>query len=272
MAAYRFTILGSGSSGGVPRIGGDWGACDPNEPKNRRTRCSLLVQRWEGASRAPEAATTVLIDTSPDFREQALAAGIAHVDGVLFSHDHADQTHGIDDLRVLAIAMRRQASVWMDAPTRASLMQRFRYCFEGAKGYPAILKDAGVLEAGAAVTVAGPGGSVAAIPLAQNHGPIPSLGFRFGGFAYSNDLLDMPEATLARLEGLEVWVVDALRYTPHPSHAHLERVLAWVERLKPKRTILTNLHVDMDFRTLERELPAGAEPAYDGLTVELEQP
>lgn len=270
MASLRFTLLGTGSSGGVPRIDGDWGQCDPTEPRNRRLRCSLLVQRWEHAPGPPESATTLLIDTAPDLREQALQCGLKHVDGVLYSHDHADQSHGIDDLRALALSSRRRISVWMDAPTRQSLRTRFGYCFEGGKGYPQILDDVAELIPGLPVRVVGPGGEIEAIPLAQQHGPIPSLGFRFGQAAYSNDVSHLPDESLEALQGLDVWMVDALRYAPHPSHFHLDESLAVIRKLGPKRAILTNLHVDMDYQRLRRELPEGVEPAYDGLAFEFQ--
>lgn len=269
MASVRFTLLGTGSSGGVPRIGGDWGRCNPSEPRNRRRRCSLLVQQWPGAAGPAEQATTVLIDTAPDFREQALDCHLSHVDGVLFSHDHADQTHGIDDLRALVLTHRRQIPVWMDDATRRSLRTRFGYCFEGGKGYPPILDDRAALVAGEAVRIDGPGGVIEALPLAQEHGPIGSLGFRFGACAYSNDVNALPPASFEALRGLEVWMVDALRYAPHPSHAHLAQSLAWIAALAPRRAILTNLHVDLDYRTLLAELPPGVEPGHDGLSFDI---
>lgn len=269
-AHMRFTLLGTGSSGGVPRIGNDWGRCDPAEPRNRRRRCSLLVQRWRGAPGLVTDATTVLIDTAPDFREQALDCGLKHVDGVLFSHDHADQSHGIDDLRVLVLNNKTQVPVWMDGQTRASLRTRFGYCFVGGKGYPPILDERAELIPGQPVRIDGPGGVILALPLAQEHGPIGSLGFRFGKTAYSNDVSALHADSLAALRGLDVWIVDALRYAPHPSHAHLAQTLAWIEALVPKRAILTNLHVDMDYQTLKRALPAGVEPGYDGMEVTME--
>jgi phosphoribosyl 1,2-cyclic phosphate phosphodiesterase len=268
----RLTLLGSGSSAGVPRIGGDWGQCDPNEPKNARTRSGLLVQRWRGRPGDPLTATTVLIDTSPDLRAQLLAANVTHVDAVLYSHDHADQVHGIDDLRAFYITYRRRTPVWMDDVTRASLLKRFGYCFKGAAGYPAILDDAGVLTPGAPIQVSGPGGPLTALPLAQDHGGVTSYGFRFGPAAYSNDVVWMDDTTLRALAGLKLWIVDALRYKPHPSHAHLARTLEWVAQLKPARAILTNMHIDMDYRRLESELPDGVAPGYDGLSVDLAIP
>lgn len=268
-ATLRVTILGCGSSGGVPRIGDDWGDCDPAEPKNRRSRCGLLLQRWRGAPSTPAQATTVLIDTAPELREQLVPTRVRHVDAVFYSHDHADQAHGIDDLRVLAMLMRRRVPVYMNDETRASLRVRFGYCFEGAGGYPAVLEDAGALEPAAPVRIDGPGGPIEALPLSQDHGDVESLGFRVGDFAYSNDLVRMPERTFAALDGLRLWIVDALRYKPHPTHANVETALAWIARLKPRRAVLTNLHVDLDYRRLAAELPPGVEPAYDGWTADL---
>lgn len=265
----RATLLGTGSSGGVPRIGEDWGACDPGEPRNRRTRCSLLLQLWQGAGRAAEQATTVLIDTSPDFRAQALAVGLKHVDAVLYSHDHADQSHGIDDLRILSMSSGKRVLVWMDEATRSTLRKRFGYCFNGGRGYHPALEEAGVLTPGQRVEISGPGGTLGVMPLDQDHGPIRSLGFRIGNLAYSNDMRDLPEATLARLEGLAVWIADALRYKPHPTHAHLAQVLLWQERLAPACTVLTNMHVDLDYQRLLQELPKHVLPGYDGLALEL---
>ena len=265
----RATILGCGSSGGVPRVGGDWGTCDPNEPRNHRLRCSLLLQRWNGPPGPHEAATTVLIDTSPDLRAQLLATRLRRVDALLYSHDHADQAHGIDDLRALVYAMRRRIKTYMDAPTRASLTHRFGYIFHGVDGYPPILEDAGILEPHAIVRVEGPGGPIELEPLLQDHGSIASLGFRVGPLAYSNDCVKIAEASFARLHNLELWIVDALRRAPHPTHSHLAQSLAWIERIKPRQTILTNLHTDMDYQTLCAELPQTVVPAYDFMVVDL---
>lgn len=268
----RLTLLGSGSSAGVPRIGGDWGACDPNEPRNARSRSGLLVQRWAGAPGDPLTATTVLVDTSPDLRSQLLAAKVRHVDGVLYSHDHADQVHGIDDLRAFYITHRKRLPVWMNYETRETLLSRFGYCFQGAGGYPAILDDAGKLEPGASVRVNGPGGPIEALPLLQHHGGVNSLGFRFGPAAYSNDIVAMPEESFAALGGLKLWIVDALQRKPHVSHAHLDLTLEWIARLRPARAVLTNMHIQLDYQTLRAELPAGVEPGYDGLAVDLPLP
>lgn len=256
----KATILGCGSSGGVPRIGGHWGACDPSEPKNRRTRCSLLVERGK---------TAVLVDTSPDLREQLLHTGVEWLDGVLYTHDHADQTHGIDDLRAFLINRRKRVDVYLDASTEATLMSRFGYCFATPEGsqYPPIL-NAHALHAYRPLSILGEGGPIEVLPLTQDHGDVRSLGFRFGKLAYSSDLVGMPEESFTALEGLDVWIVDALRYRPHPSHAHVALTLEWIKRLGPRRAILTNMHIDLDYQTLRRELPQGVEPAYDGMVIE----
>lgn len=261
--SYRATILGCGSSGGVPRIGALWGACDPTNPKNRRWRCSVLVERL-GKPRH----TTVLIDTSPDLREQLLSVRCDALDGVLYTHDHADHTHGIDDLRMVSYAMKKRLDVWADEPTRKSLTDRFGYCFEKPAGstYPPIL-NAHLIEAPAPIRVEGPSGAIEAIPFLQAHGDIGTLGFRIGGFAYSPDVSDIPEASLPLLEGLDVWIVDALRFTAHPSHFSVKQALEWIGRLKPKRAILTHMTTDLDYEKLSRELPDGVEPAYDGMVI-----
>jgi phosphoribosyl 1,2-cyclic phosphate phosphodiesterase len=260
----RLIILGCGSSGGVPRLGPAWGACDPAETKNRRRRCSVLVERTSRDGR-----TSVLVDTSPDLREQLLSARVQALDGVLYTHDHADHTHGIDDLRMVAYAMKRRIDVYLDEPTRASLLPRFRYCFETPPGssYSPILKSF-ELKPAQEVQISGPGGPLRVLPVLQRHGDIPSLGFRFGNLAYSPDISDMPEETIAQLQGLDVWIVDALRPQPHPSHFHLKRALEWIDRLRPRRAILTHMTAELDYATLRRDLPAHIEPAYDGMIVE----
>ncbi|MBA2127737.1 phosphoribosyl 1,2-cyclic phosphodiesterase [Hyphomicrobium methylovorum] len=263
---YKCTILGCGSSGGVPRVGMNWGACDPANSKNRRLRCSLLVER-NGA----EGQTSVLIDTSPDFRAQILTTRTTTLDGVLYTHDHADHTHGIDDLRMIAFAMRRRVNVYFDEATRASLMTRFGYCFETPEGSPYMpILNGHLIDGIQPIVIEGAGGPISAQPILQQHGSIPSLGFRFGNFAYSPDVSDLPDSSLPLLEGLDVWIVDALRYTPHESHFSVKQALKWVERLKPKRTILTHMTSELDYDTLLRELPAGVEPAYDGMTIQFD--
>ena len=263
------TILGCGSSGGVPRIGGSdgagyWGACDPANAKNRRRRCSLLVQR-----KSVSGNTNILVDTSPDMREQLIDARISALDAVLITHDHADQLHGLDDLRMVAMNARRRVDVYSDAATFAGIMARFGYCFVQPAGsdYPPILNAHQIPEPFRSFGLGGAGGDVPVLAFAMGHGKIDSLGFRFGPFAYSSDVDRLEGAAFAALAGVDCWIVDALRYTPHPSHAHVARTLEWIERVKPKRAILTNLHVDLDYETLRRELPAGVEPAYDGMTI-----
>lgn len=263
----KFTLLGTGSSGGVPRVGGDWGACDPTEPKNRRRRCAALAEWWQAET--PEEKTVVLIDTSPDIREQMLDAHVTRIDAVVFTHDHADQTHGIDDVRALAIRNRQRTKTYMDAATAETLLVKFKYAFEGAKAYPPIYDVQPMISASHPFSLTGPGGEMSWLPLDQEHGHIRSLGYRIGDLAYCNDLNDLPDETKVQLHGLDWLIIDALRYTPHPSHAHLDQTLAWIEELKPKRAVLTNLHVDLDFATLQRDLPEGVEPGYDGWSCEI---
>lgn len=260
----RVTILGCGSSGGVPRASGEWGLCDPNEPKNRRTRCGLLLQQWSGAAGPAEEATSVLIDTPPELRQQLADAQPGHLDAVLISHDHADQTNGFDDVRAFFIKQRRTLPVWMNGSTHETFMARFGYAFQSKGGYPAIVRDAGRLAPLVPLEIDGPGGVLEIVPLEQDHGFSRSLGFRAGPVAYSNDLVAMPAASLNALRDLDLWIVDALRETPHPTHAHLQMSLDWIADLKPKHAMLTNLHLDMDYAPLKAKLPAGVEPAYDG--------
>ncbi|MGA0562913.1 MBL fold metallo-hydrolase [Ancylobacter sp. VNQ12] len=262
--SFTFTILGCGSSGGVPRVGQGWGACDPNEPKNRRRRCSMLIER-HGEGTHP---TRVLVDTSPDLREQLLGAQVDRLDAVLLTHEHADHTHGIDDLRPLTIQHRRRIDMHVDAETSAILHQRFGYCFETPPGseYPPILNEHR-FHHGDTIRVDGPGGQIEARAFRQFHGSISSYGFRVAGLAYSSDLHDLPEESLPFLEELDVWIIDALRLTPHPTHFSLSEALAWIARMKPRRAVLTNMHTDLDYATLARDLPDGISPAYDGLKI-----
>jgi phosphoribosyl 1,2-cyclic phosphate phosphodiesterase len=264
--SLKFTILGCGTSGGVPRIGGKWGACDPSDPRNIRRRCSLLVER-EGA----EGRTMVLVDTSPDLRQQLLDAGISWLDGVLYTHDHADHTHGIDDLRQVAYNGQRRVDVYFDKATGEILRQRFDYCFVQPQGseYPPVL-NGHEIEAGVPVRIEGAGGVIEALPYRQVHGPGTTLGFRFGGLAYSPDTNGLPEESFATLEDLDVWILDALRHTPHPSHLTVEQALPLIARVKPRRAVLTHMHVDLDYATLARALPERVEPAYDGMVLEID--
>lgn len=273
---FRATILGCGSSGGAPRVGGadgrgDWGTCDPTEPKNRRTRCSLLVERahrTDGFSR--QSVTSAVIDTAPDFRAQMLANGVQHLDGVALTHDHADQTHGLDDVRAFAIRSRKRVPVWLDRSTSGAVIERFGYCFEQAEGswYPAILEERAIAQGGAPFEIAGPAGPIPMTPFLQEHGPVNSLGFRIGDLAYSSDVNGLPPDSFDQLAGVRIWIVDALQIAPHGTHANLEMTLRWIEAVKPERAILTNLHVTMDYQTLLKTLPTGVEPAFDGLQVE----
>lgn len=249
----KVTVLGCGTSGGVPRIDGFWGAADPGNPKNRRRRVSILVQ---------SGGTNVVVDTSPDFREQCLDAGVTHIDGVLYTHDHADHTHGIDDLRTFRTILGRKIDIYSNRETLDILEARFHYIFHEVDGYRPICEPH---EITGPFTV----GDIDIVPFVQQHGPITSLGYRFGKLAYSTDLNGLSEEAFAALEGVDVWIVDALRYDPHPTHPHLDLTLSWVERVKPKRAILTHMTWDMDYETLVRELPDGVEPGYDGLVIEL---
>ena len=255
----RFTILGCGSSGGVPRLGGVWGACDPENPRNRRRRCSMLVER-EG----PEGVTAVLIDTSPDMRQQLLDAEVGRLDGVIFTHEHADHTHGLDDLRMIVFNMRRRLPVWADGPTQSSLMNRFGYAFVQPEGspYPPIL-DLKTIDG--PVTVEGVGGPIEFRPFEVNHGAIDALGFRMGPLAYLPDVAHMSDAAWAEIDGADTWVVDALRYTPHPTHSHLDQTLEWIARSGVRRGVITNMHVDLDYSRVADETPENVIPAFDGM-------
>lgn len=262
--SLRFTILGCGSSGGVPRIGGIWGACDPSNPKNTRRRCSLLVEKI-----GPNGTTTALIDTSPDMRQQLLDANTSQLDGVIYTHSHADHLHGLDDLRQVAFATGGRVNVWADAATQADLLNRFAYAFVQPEGsdYPPILN---LHNLDGPVTIDGAGGPLTLTPIEVNHGRIDALGFRIGSLAYIPDVLEIFEHSWAHIDALEVLVIDALRYTPHPSHAHLDLTLDWIKRAAPKRAVLTNMHIDLDYATLEAETPSHITPAFDGMVIDLE--
>ena len=262
--SVALTILGCGSSGGVPRVAQGWGDCDPRNPRNSRRRCSVLLEN-SGA----DGKTLVLVDTSPDLRRQLIDAEVAHLDGVLMTHPHADHTHGIDDLRPLAIAMHKRIEMHMDAATSASVRVKFSYVFESPAGssYPPILRERRLV-AGEPCVILGAGGPIEAVPFELEHGDISALGFRIGALAYTPDLNGIPDTSLKFLEGLDVWIIDALRYARHPSHLSLDEALAWIERMRPRRAILTNLHTDLDYETLRRRLPETIVPAYDGMQVE----
>ena len=261
------TILGCGASAGVPRSDGEWGVCDPAEPRNRRSRCSISVRRKSEDGQGPM--TTTVVDTAPEFRLQAVAANLERIDAVLYSHDHADQSGGIDDLRAFFHRTGRRMPCYMDAFTERRLRQRFGYVFDGEGGYPAIAEARTLPPLGEAWSIDGPSGPIPVLGYDQDHGEIRSVGFRFGPVAYSADVLDLPEDAMRALAGVEVFIVDALRDKPHPTHAHLARALEWIEALKPRRAILTNLHMDLDYRALTARLPAGVEAAYDGMRLEV---
>jgi phosphoribosyl 1,2-cyclic phosphate phosphodiesterase len=247
----KVTILGCGTSGGVPRIGNYWGNCDPQETKNRRRRVSILVEH---------VGTSLLVDTSPDLREQALSANINRLDGVLYTHDHADHTHGIDDLRGISQIMRQRLDLYGNHATLKVLKQRFTYVFESVAGYPVIAN---------AHEITGPFriGAIDITPFRQIHGDMETLGFRFGSVAYSTDLNILPEESIEILKGVDTWIVDALRYEPHPTHPHLDLTLSWIEKVKPRRAVLTHMTWDMDYAALVKNLPQGVEPAYDGMVL-----
>ncbi|RBP16863.1 phosphoribosyl 1,2-cyclic phosphate phosphodiesterase [Roseiarcus fermentans] len=258
------TILGCASSAGVPRVGQGWGKCDPANPKNRRRRCAMLVERV-----AEGGATTVLIDAGPDLRDQLLGVDVRHLDAVLLTHPHADHIHGIDDLRPLFLEAGGRIDVYMDEPTALRVRTAFSYIFETPEGssYPPMATDIR-LRAGSACKVEGRGGAIEATPFDLDHGEINALGFRIGNLAYSPDVKRIPAASRPLLEGLDVWIIDALRYRTHPSHFTLDEALAEIEAMRPKRAILTNLHTDLDYETLRKRLPEHVVPAYDGMRVE----
>jgi len=260
-AELKITVLGCGSSPGVPRIGNDWGACDPNNPRNRRLRTALLVERF-----SENGVTRVLVDTGPDMRAQMLAANVDWVDGVVYTHSHADHIHGIDDLRTFAVLRRRRVDVYMDEPTSVRANEAFGYCFKTPPGssYPPILNDHRIA-AGEELTITGEGGPIPVLPFRQIHGDIDSLGFRFGDLAYSPDISALPEESATLLTDLDTWIVDALRYTPHPSHYSVDEAVAAITAIAPQRAVLTHLHIDLDYETLAGELPAHIEPAFDGM-------
>jgi phosphoribosyl 1,2-cyclic phosphate phosphodiesterase len=262
----RVTVLGCGPSAGVPWIGAGWGACDPSNPKNRRRRCSVLVEQIDPDG----AATTVLVDTGPDLRDQLLGADVRRLDAVLITHEHADHIHGLDDLRPLAIVQHQRIPVYADRVTSQLLEMRFGYCFQTPAGssYPPILTLRN-LQPGTITSISGQGGSVEAMPFRMVHGDIDVLGFRFGSAAYAPDVSHMPDESLPYLEGLDVLILDALRYTPHPTHFSVSEALDLIGKVRPKRAVLTNLHTDLDYEALRRELPSHIEPAYDGMQIEV---
>lgn len=264
----RFTILGCASSPGVPRINGDWGACDPSNPKNRRLRASLLVEQID----ADGGRTTVVIDTGPDFREQMIAARVERLDAVVYTHAHADHLHGIDDVRGFFHAQRHRIPIHADAFTMDRIRAGFGYCLETPAGsnYPPIVQPILIDTPDSPVTIDGAGGPITFQPILQVHGDIMSLGFRIGDFAYCSDVSDFPEVSHRKLQGLDTLVIDCLQYRFHPSHLSMEQALSWIDRFKPRHAILTHMHIPLDYDTVMAETPAHVEPAYDGLVVEVD--
>jgi phosphoribosyl 1,2-cyclic phosphate phosphodiesterase len=262
----RLTILGCGSSPGVPRITGDWGNCDPANPKNRRRRAAAMVERIGARGQ-----TTVIIDTGPDFRDQMIDAKVRHINAVVYTHPHADHIHGIDDLRGYALAQRTLMDIYADGPTLDRLQEAFGYCFETPPGssYPPILRAHKIVHY-QPLTIEGEGGPLTFEPLPQIHGDIISLGLRIGPIGYCSDVSAYPADTAARLTGLELLVVDALQYKRHPSHFSLEETLGWIEKLSPANALLTHMHIPLDYDTVMRETPENVAPAYDGMAIEIE--
>jgi len=253
------TVLGCGTSAGVPRPGGkdgkgEWGAANPADGRNRRRRCSILVQ---------DHGKTLLVDTSPDLRAQLLDAAVERVDAVLWTHHHADQVHGIDDLRPFALR-QGEIEAWLDRPTFEVLDRRFGYCFGSEQeGFYAPIYRTNLID-GSPFRAAG----VPVVPFQQSHGNVGSLGFRFGDVAYANDVVALPQEAFTAMAGVRVLIVDAMRYRPHPTHAHLELALQWIERIGPQQAFLTNLHVDMDYSEVDRQTPAHVHPCFDGLVID----
>jgi len=261
------TILGSGSSAGVPRPALGWGDCDPANPKNRRRRCSLMVERSAGAG-----TTRIVIDTSPDLREQLIDADVDHIDAVFLTHEHADQTHGIDDLRSVVLHQRRRIPTYFNKPTAKDIMARFSYCFVSPPGsdYPPILTREAI-EGGESRTIEGRGGALTLSAFNVQHGNIPALGYRIGDAAYTPDVNDIPCESWPFLENLELWIIDGLRYAQHSSHFSVSDALSWIDRFKPKRAVITNMHADLDYEVLRGKLPDGVIPGFDGMRLTLER-
>ena len=261
MAKLSFTVLGCGSSGGVPRLGGNWGDCDPNNAKNQRSRCSLLVERA-----STQGVTSVLIDTSPDMRSQLLKANVGKLDGVVYTHEHADHVHGIDDLRMIFFNVRKRIKVWADIKTQEALLQKFGYTFVQSEGspYPPILEMSTI---DGEFYITGLGGEIIFKPFEVQHGTITSLGFRVNDVAYIPDISEMNEIAWGQIKKAKIWILDALRRTPHQSHTHLSQSIEWIKKSGVEKGILTNMHIDMDYETLLNELPGNIEPAYDGMKI-----
>ncbi|AQX30683.1 MBL fold metallo-hydrolase [Bartonella schoenbuchensis] len=262
---YRFTILGCGSSPGVPRPNGYWGACDANNPKNKRYRTSLLVERIDKSGKK----TTVVIDTGPDFRSQMIKSHVNYLDAAVYTHPHADHVHGIDDLRSYALAQKCLIDIYANAFTLKYLNESFGYCFQTPKGsnYSPILK-AHLINENSKFTIQGQGGAITFNTHLQFHGAINSLGFRIGNVAYCTDVNQFPVEALQNLMDLDVLIIDSLQFKPHPSHFSVDQALHWIKYLKPKRAILTHMDNSLDYNDVLNYVPPNVEPAYQGLTFE----
>ncbi|MGL3605377.1 MBL fold metallo-hydrolase [Rhizobium sp. G187] len=257
----RFTLLGCSSSPGVPRINGDWGNCDPNNPKNRRTRASFLIEQIG----ADGGKTTVVVDTGPDFREQMIRAKVGRIDAVIYSHAHADHLHGIDDLRGYFHTQHERIPIHAEPFTMGRIEEGFGYCVKTPPGsnYPPIVEPRIIEDLDQPIVIAGAGGPLSLLPLKQQHGDIVSIGIRVGNVAYCCDVSDFPPETVAKLGGLDLLYIDALQYRPHPSHLSLEQALDWIARLAPQHAVLTHMHTPLDYETVMAETPAHVEPGYD---------
>ena len=249
----KITVLGCGSSGGVPLIGNVWGECNPNDPRNRRTRVSVLVEEGD---------TMILVDTSPDMRQQLLDCNLQNLTAVLYTHSHADHCHGIDDLRSINWLTKKPVDIFADAMTLQELKHRFSYVFDPTEKFYKPSINPHLIE--------GPflAGNIPVVPFEQNHGYSKTLGFRFRDFAYSTDVHDLDDAAFDALRGIKIWLVDCVRMEPHHTHSHLAQTLAWIEKVKPERAYLTHMNQMMDYAALMATLPKGVEPAYDGLVIE----
>lgn len=259
----QITILGCGSSTGVPRVGNDWGLCDPEVPENMRSRCSILLERVQKDKK-----TSIVIDTGPDFRMQMNRANVKKIDAVFYTHEHADHTHGIDDLRMYALRDKKRINVYTSQNTSKNLMDKFGYCFTNNSNgaYPPIL-NLNIVKHGIKYTIDGDGGTIDITPVNQIHGNILSFGFKINNVVYSSDISDIPAETSKYIEKSDLWIVDSLRWDNHPTHFHVDKALDLIQKLNIKEAILTNLHIDLDYKILKNYLPKNVLPAYDGLII-----
>lgn len=260
-----FTVLGCSSSPGVPRPTGDWGACDPKNPKNRRRRASLLIEQFA----ANGGKTTIVVDTGPDFREQMISANVTNIDGVIYTHSHADHTHGIDDLRTFALDGRRKIDIYLDAPTLHHLQTSFGYVIISPENsnYPPIVQTNLISDLTENLLISGEGGTIEIELIDQIHGNIRSIGLRIGDFAYCSDVNQFPSESIARLQGLDTLIIDATLMTPHISHFSLDQAIGWVEKLAAKNAITTHMHTPLDYDTVMAYTPDNMQPAYDGMQI-----